>query len=210
MKKHVLSFLAVMLCLNGEAFAHPVSYQGAVSLMSYNKEDENEVLLTYSFKSYLAAAAFYFREGDVNYTMPRLNWLAKRWNNEDSQANLYLSGGYGVERSFNEQVGVGFGSVEADWESRKYYTSVQYNRFLRKDTDAASRPDFETIKLRAGLAPYLAGYSEINTWLILQAEKMNDKPVELTQFIRLFYKNALIEVGAGFSGGMAFNYMVHF
>ncbi len=178
--------------------------------MSYNKEDENEILLTYSFKSYLAAALYYFREGDVNYTVPRINWLAKRWNNEDSQANLYVSGGYGYERSFNETVGVGFGSVEADWESRKYYTSAQYNRFLRKDTDAASRPDFETIKLRAGFAPYLAEYSEINTWFILQAEKMNDKPVELTQFIRLFYKNALIEIGAGFDGGMAFNYMIHF
>ncbi len=121
--------------------------------MSYNKEDENEILLTYSFKSYLAAALYYFREGDVNYTVPRINWLAKRWNNEDSQANLYVSGGYGYERSFNETVGVGFGSVEADWESPDDEPPPQNKMFLRKLNEAASWPDMETDNLRSGFAP---------------------------------------------------------
>ncbi|WP_413561372.1 hypothetical protein [Bdellovibrio sp. HCB209] len=178
--------------------------------MSYNKPEENEVLLTYSFKSYLAAGIYYFREGKTNYTLPRLNYLAKRWNNEDSQGNIYLSAGYGQENSANENVGVGFGAIDVDWESRKYYTSAAYNRFFREDSSQLARPDFEVIKLRAGVAPYLAEYNEINAWFILQAEKTNDNPVELIQFIRLFYKNVLIELGAGFNGDWAFNYMIHF
>ncbi|MBO9668134.1 MAG: hypothetical protein J7501_15135, partial [Bdellovibrio sp.] len=110
MRKSIFCILVLLASTQG--FAHPVSYQGATSLMSYNKNEENEVLLTYSFKSYLAAGLYYFREGDVNYTLPRLNFLAKRWNNEDSQGNIYLSGGYGYERSYDQTVGVGFGAVD--------------------------------------------------------------------------------------------------
>jgi hypothetical protein len=192
------------------AFAHPVSYQGAVSLMSYNSEDENEILATYSVRNYLAVGLTYQREDQVYYTVPRVNFLVHRWNNEDSQANIYASGGYGTERSFDETVGVGLAAIEADWESRQYYTSGQYTRFLRKDSDDIDRVDFETIKLRAGVAPYLGEFNEINSWFILQTEKMNDKQWELTPFIRMFYKNVLIEIGAGFNGSYAFNFMVHF
>ncbi|MFM6927140.1 MAG: hypothetical protein ACKOX6_01675 [Bdellovibrio sp.] len=208
MKQLLFSFL--LIGFSTASFAHPVSYQGATSLMSYNKEEENEVLLTYSFKSYLAAGLYYLKEGKTAFTLPRVNYLAKRWNNEDSQGNIYLSGGYGYERSHDENKGVGLGGLDVDWESRKYYTSAAYYRFLRDDSGDVSRPDFEIIKVRGGVAPYLAEYGEINAWFILQAEKMNDKPVELTQFVRLFYKNVLIELGAGFDGGWAFNYMVHF
>ncbi|UYL08277.1 hypothetical protein B9G69_014630 [Bdellovibrio sp. SKB1291214] len=190
--------------------AHPVSYQGATSLMSYNKPDQNELLLTYSFKSYLAAGLYYFKEGRTSYSLPRVNFLAKRWNNEDSQGNIYLSAGYGAERSFEETKGVGFASADLDWESRKYYTAASYSRFIRDSSGVQSRPDFEMIKLRAGVAPYLAEYNEINAWFILQAEKQNDSSTQLTQFVRLFYRNVLIELGAGFNGEWAFNYMVHF
>ncbi|MGE5085758.1 MAG: hypothetical protein ACM3MG_05610 [Bacillota bacterium] len=207
--KQLFIFISVAI-LTATGYAHPVSYQGATSLMSYNKENQNEILLTYSFKSYMAGGFYYFKDGQTEFTLPRLNYLAKRWNNEDSQGNIYLSGGYGYERSFAETTGAGFGAVDVDWESRKYYTAAGYQRLLRDHSKDNSRPDFEVIKARSGVAPYLADFNEINAWFILQAEKMNDKPVELTQFIRLFYKNVLIELGAGFDGGWAFNYMVHF
>ncbi len=190
--------------------AHPVSYQGATSLMSYNKPDENELLLTYSFKSYLAGGLYYFKVDDVNYTLPRVNFLAKRWNNEDSQGNIYLSAGFGGEKSYDQTKGVGFAAVDLDWESRKYYTAASYSRFFRDHSEPQLRPDFEMMKLRAGVAPYLAEYNEINAWFILQADKQNDTGVELTQFVRLFYRNVLVELGAGFNGNWAFNYMVHF
>lgn len=207
------SILLVMFMLAGfvlQAEAHPVSYAGAVSLMSYNRENENDLLLTYSFTRSLAVGLTYLKVEDAEYTVPRLNYLVQRWNNEDSQGNIYFSAGYGTDRSFAEIKPVSFGSVEADWESRRYYTSIQYNKFFRSDSDAIKRVDFEHIKARAGLAPYLAEFNELNAWLIVQFDKMNDRPVETTQFIRLFYKNVLVELGATFGGGWAFNYMVHF
>ncbi len=211
-------FLLTSLSLPPMAWGHPVSFQGATSLMSYNMNNENEAMLTYSVKHYLAAGLTYYQiknqnVGDgnwVTYTVPRLNWLAKRWNKEDSQANIYFSGGYGSEHSFNENVGVGLVAAEADWESRLYYISSSYSRYLRQNDNEGRRPDYENIKLRAGMAPYLADFNELNSWLILQAVKKNDEPVELTQFVRMFYRNVMIELGASFSGGWGFNYMVHF
>ncbi|WP_413587466.1 hypothetical protein [Bdellovibrio sp. HCB274] len=208
-KKFILTLVAITTA-HTAAFAHPVSYQGATSLMSYNKPEENELLLTYSFKPYLAAGLYYFREAKTNYTMPRVNFLAKRWNNEDSQANIYLGAGYGVEKSFDENKAVTYGSIDVDWESRKYYTAAAYSRFFRDNSGPQYRPDFEMIKARVGFAPYLAEYNDINAWLILQADKKNDSGTELTQFVRLFYRNVLIELGAGFNGNWTFNYMVHF
>lgn len=210
MNKMLIGILLFGLGIAKTTSAHPVSFQGAVSLMSYNKEKDNELLLTYSFTRYLAVGLDYYKMENVEYTIPRLNFLAKRWNNEDSQGNVYLSAGYGTDRSFEEIKGVTLASVEADWESRKYYTSVQYNKFFRQNSDTVSRADYEHIKGRLGVAPYLAEFNELNTWLIVQFDKVNDKPIETTQFIRLFYKNVLIELGASIGGGWAFNYMVHF
>lgn len=208
--KMLTLFLILIASLSLEVQAHPVSYQGATSLMSYNKPGENELLLTYSFQSYLAGGLYYLKVDDVNYTLPRINYLAKRWNNEDSQGNIYLSAGYGAENSYEQKKGVGYASVDLDWESRKYYTAASYGRFFRDHSEPQLRPDFEMIKVRAGVAPYLAEYNDINAWFILQADKQNDTGVELTQFIRLFYRNVLVELGAGFNGNWAFNYMVHF
>ncbi|WP_295903218.1 hypothetical protein [uncultured Bdellovibrio sp.] len=209
MNKLILGIL-VLICGAVTANAHPVSFQGAVSLMSYNKEKENELLLTYSFDRQWAVGLNYFKMENFEFTIPRINFLAKRWNNDDSQGNIYLSAGYGSDRSYDEIKGVALGSVEADWESRKYYTSIQYNKFFRQDSDKADRTDYEHIKGRLGVAPYLAEFSELNTWLIVQFDKENDKAIETTQFIRMFYKNAMIELGATIGGGWAFNYMVHF
>ncbi|WP_374028773.1 hypothetical protein [Bdellovibrio bacteriovorus] len=210
MRKTYFAILALIFFSAEFSVAHPVSFQGATSLMSYNKENENELMLTYSVKNYLAAGLTYYKVEDVEYTVPRLNFLAKRWNNEDSQGNIYLSAGYGSERSFEERNGVTLVSADVDWESRKYYTSFQYNKYFRQDTEAANRTDFEMMKARVGVAPYLAEYNELNAWFIVQFEKSNDKAIETTQFIRLFYKNVLVEFGATIGGGWAFNYMVHF
>lgn len=202
--------LLLISSLSLPAFAHPTAFEGAWGFMSYNDEKENEFSVNYSFKSYIAGGVSFFKFKDVEITVPRVNTLLKRWNNEDSQGNIYLSGGYGLEKSFNESQGVGFLQADADWESRQYYVSAQYVQFLRKNSDVVSRDDIRQTKLRAGFAPYLADYNDLNTWLIWQIKKENEEDPETTQFVRLFYRNVLIELGATFGGGWAFNYIVHF
>ncbi|KHD90023.1 MAG: hypothetical protein OM95_00405 [Bdellovibrio sp. ArHS] len=210
MSKMWIWFFAPVFLFAGGVQAHPVSFAGAFSLMSYNKDDENELFLGYSMTSRTALAVSYVKTAEAEYTLPRMNFLAKRWNNEDSQGNVYLSAGYGTDRSFDEVKGVAMASADLDWESRKYYTAFQYTKFFRQDSDAIDRTDFEQTKLRAGVAPYLAEFNELNTWLIVQFEKKNDSAIETTQFVRLFYRNILIEVGARIGGGAAFNFMTHF
>ncbi|KYG65493.1 hypothetical protein AZI85_17410 [Bdellovibrio bacteriovorus] len=209
MSKMWIWLLGPLFLIATTAQAHPVSFAGAFSLMSYNKENENEMLLTYSMTSRLAAGLMYFKTEEAEYTVPRLNFLAKRWNNEDSQGNIYLSAGYGTDRSYDEVKGVTLVSADVDWEDRRYYTSFQYTKYFREDSDI-QRTDFEQTKLRGGVAPYLAEFNELNTWLIVQFEKKNDSSIETTQFVRLFYRNILIEVGATIGGGGAFNFMSHF
>jgi hypothetical protein len=193
--------------------AHPVSYKGAVGLMSYNNMSMNEVLLTYSFNPNLAIAGFYLRDSKSEFYIPRTNFLLKRWNNEDSQANVYFSGGIGYEKFESKNYGVKLAELVADWESRKYYIYIDHLYLSRQNENNQLLPDrdYNHTKFRIGTAPFLADYSDLNVWLILQAEKhLNQPQIEMTQFLRFYIRNTLWEIGARLDGGWAFNYMVHF
>lgn len=204
----LLTFVSV---ISLPALAHPVSFEGAWGVMSYNDKTENELTLNYSFKSYFSIATSFFKFADtIEATIPRATILAQRWNNEDSQGNIYLGAGYGLEKSFNESQGVGLAQIDADWESRKYYVAASYAQFFRKDSDLVRREDIKQGKARVGFAPYLAEYSDLNTWFIVQFKKQDSDDIETTQFVRLFYRNVLLEFGATLGGGGAFNFMAHF
>lgn len=204
-----LSFIA----FSSVAVAHPVSYKEAVGLMSYNTPQMNGILLTYSLTPHFAVAATYLRDSKSEFYIPRANFLLKRWNNDDSQANIYLSGGAGYEKFGSQNYGVKLAEFVADWESRKYYIYFDHFYLSRDNQDNTLLPDrdYNHSKLRLGTAPFLADYSDLNIWLILQGEKhLNEAQIELTQFLRFYMKNTLWEVGARFDGGWAFNYMIHF
>lgn len=195
------------------AFGHPTSYKDAIGVMSYNTPQMNEILLTYSLSPKFAVATTYLRDSKSEFYIPRLNFLVKRWNNEDSQGNIYFSGGAGVEKFNSQTHSAKLGELVMDWESRKYYVYLDHiyiQRENEENSDLAEK-DYNHTKFRLGTAPFLADYEDLNVWYILQAEKhRNDKQIEMTQFLRFYMRNVLWEVGAGFNGGWAFNYMIHF
>lgn len=204
-------FMLIMILASINSLAHPVSYKDAIGIMSYNNSKMNEVLLTYSLTPKFAVATSYLRDSQSEFYIPRANFLLKRWNNDDSQGNIYLSAGAGYEKFNSNNYGVRLGEFIADWENRKYYTYFEH-LYLNRDNDQNSLiPDkgYNHSKVRAGFAPFLADYNELNVWFILQAEKHNNEPVQGTQFLRFFMKNVLWEIGAGFDGTMAFNFMIH-
>lgn len=204
-------FLAIISVLPFSVMAHPVSFEGAWGVMSYNDKKENELTLNYSIKSYFSVAASFIKIADtLEASIPRATVLAQRWNNEDSQANIYLGAGYGLEKSFNESKGVGLTQIDADWESRKFYVAASYLQLFRENSDITKREDIKQGKARVGFAPYLAEYNDLNTWFIAQLKKQDKEDVEITQFVRLFYRNVLIEIGTTLGGGGAFNFMAHF
>ncbi len=191
--------------------AHPVSYKDAVGIMSYNNSQMNEILLTYSLNHRFALAHTSIREKKSEFYIHRLNWLAKRWNNDDSQGNLYLSAGAGLEKYDNATSNVRLGEVIADWESRKYYTYLEHLYMFRDNKNNPIWPeqDDNHTKLRLGFAPFLADYNDLNIWFIAQLTKHNTENTETTQFLRFYIKNVLWEVGADLNGGFAFNFMIH-
>jgi hypothetical protein len=205
----MLSFFVLLLSL--KAAAHPVSYKDGFGFMSYNSTQMNEVLLTYSLSPRFAVATTYLRDSGSEFLIPRANFLVKRWNNDDSQANIYVSGGSGSEKYGMHVHGVKLAEIVADWESRKYYTYLEHLHLKRDTAENPLIPEnYNHTKARVGFAPFLADYNDLNIWYILQGEKHNDeKQIEMTQFLRFYMKNVLWEVGAGFDGSVAFNLMVH-
>ena len=192
--------------------AHPVSYQDGIGIMSYNSQKMNELLLTYSFTPRFALAHTYLRDSGSEFYIPRANLLLRRWNEPDSQANIYTSFGSGSEKFGTKTSSTHLGEVVLDWESRKYYTYLEHLYLRRNNTANAALPqqDYNQTKLRLGFAPFFADYGDLNVWLIAQFDKHIDgKRIETTQFLRFYLKNVLWEVGSGFDGSIAFNFMIH-
>jgi hypothetical protein len=209
-----MKLLAILAVLSIGAFAqaHPVSFKKGFGVMSYNSSEMNEVLLTYSFTHRIAAATTFLNDGDSEFLIPRANFLLKRWNNDDSQGNIYLSAGSGIETYDNKGSSAHLGEFIADWESRKYYTYFEQLYIKRDNHNNPLIPeqDYNRSKLRLGFAPFLADYSDLNVWFITQFDRGVDKEkIDATQFLRFYIKNVLWEVGAGFNGNFAFNFMIH-
>lgn len=192
-------------------WAHPVSYKDSVGIMSYNTSKANELLLTYSLNFDFAVGTTYFQENKSELYIPRLDFLLKRWNNDDSQGNIYFSAGAGQEKYNNELSNVKLAELVADWESRKYY--VYFENFYLKRNNTSNplwtEADDNHRKLRLGFAPFLADYSDLNVWAIAQFSQHNNENIETTQFLRFYIKNTLWEIGSDFNGGFAFNFMIH-
>lgn len=206
------AILGLILLFNIGAFAHPVSYKGATGIMSYNSPEMNELLVTYSFNFNYAAAVTYLRDSKSEFAIPRFNYLVKRWNNPDSQGNIYLSGGIGSEKFNDKTYGVRLAEFIADWEDRRYYTYFEHLNLTRDNDQNVMLPDqsYNHTKMRLGYAPFLGDYNDLNVWTIVQFEKHNEeKQIEATPFLRFFIKNVLWEVGAGFDGSTKFNFMIH-
>ena len=199
--------------LSSKAQAHPVAFAGSYSIMTWNSKEMSDWMLTYSFTSKYSLTARYLRlqtnEGERTFYMPQLSFLLKRWNELNSQANVYLTVGHGGEKinsSFKNTSAIAF---ETDWESRKHYVSFREDALVsHKNSDK----NIYQSKLRAGFAPYLAEFDQLNAWFILQAEASNimDRDFKLTPFIRFFYQNVLTEFGVSSKGDAQFNLMVHF
>ena len=104
MRKQVLITLSLLVAFMAKpsvSNAHPVAYAGSNSIMTWNNPEMSEWMFAHSFTSHYALAARYFRnetvDGKREFYIPQLNFLLKRWNELESQGNVYLSIGHGGE-----------------------------------------------------------------------------------------------------------------
>ena len=196
-----------------KAEAHPVAFKGSTSLMGWSSAKSTEFVLGHSFSSSasfsIKALRLTTREEERTYYIPQLGFLLKRWNELNSQANLYLIIGHGGEIKNKSLKDTSSLKVEADWESRELYISFSQSALI--DHKRSYRNIYHS-KLRAGFAPYLAEFNELNAWFILEANHMNkaNMDLDIIPLVRLFYKNILIETGSSIKGDLQFNFMAHY
>src|ERR1700676_4040992 len=78
-----------------------VAYQDSFGIMGVNQSFHNELFLNYSLTPHFAVGErtirFVTSDGVKQFFVPEADFLLYRWNNPDSQANLYAGAGYGAE-----------------------------------------------------------------------------------------------------------------
>lgn len=210
MKRFLLTSI-LFLFRSQLAQAHPVAFQDAIGVMTWNQSFMTDDWVTYSFRPDAAFAARAMRfdvpEGQMQFYAPQLDYLLKRWNESDSQANIYVYGAYGNLNFENQNHGAALGGVEADAESRKYFAMAKYEKMWGN-----LGPDFYDGEARLGIAPYEAEFTEIASWFMIQYQwhPMLVRKDALTPLIRLFYKSVLFETGVSTQGDWMLNFMFHF
>ncbi len=192
--------------------AHPVSFKGAKSLMIWNQPFLTDIMATYSFRNNAAAAATYMRMdmedgAEMKYYGPQLNWLARRWNGNDHQANIYISGGAGGFEMDERKKTAVYSSLEADYETPKIYFSSKFSSTLPRFGS-----NIHQTTLRAGVSVHEAEFDEMSHWLILEVQHNTqlEHTVTVTPLLRTFYRNVLTEFGASLAGDWMLNFMTHF
>lgn len=205
--------LGLLTILSGSfANAHPVAYQGATGVMTWNQPFMADHWITYSFRPDMAIAGRFMRmqmdDGQrLNYSGLQLDYLVKRWNGDDHQANIYVYGGGGVASVGGQSGGAPFGGIEADAEDRKYFSLIKAE--YMKPTIGQ---EFAHVEGRLGIAPYEAEYNEIASWFMVQAQwhPTLQKKLVITPLARVFYKSFLLESGVSLDGDWMMNFMFHF
>ena len=202
-----LHLFLLLILLPTTAFARPVSYAGGWMAMTMNDGWTNSATLLYSPTANVALGPFldHDRETDGELYGLQANYLFKRWNNKDSQGNIFLLSGLGAASIDDDTDFGGYVGMEADWEDRKYYISYE-NRY----TFAGDVKEAYQQRARIGIAPYISEYGGTHTWLMLQVDHMpeDDDTFTLTPLVRVFKGAYLGEAGISNHGDILFNFTV--
>lgn len=202
--------MLIFFGLAASASAHPVAYDGARQWMTGVAGDafNFEVYQSYTAQTAWGLHAMWFdRPKNDGFAALQHNWLLKRWNLPDAQANIYASLGAGIaKREGISAEPAAVGTFRADYETRRIYTAF--------DTKGMTSEAFNRgiASVEAGFAPYLAEFDELNTWIILQAKFTTgmDDEFNLIPKLRFFKNNIFVELGATHRGKPVASLMVHF
>ena len=184
--------------------AHPVVFKNGKVFWITQNPSFNDIRFGVSKTSNWLIGGRFLEDRNSNETFVLINnnYLAKRWNNRNSQANLYLLSSVGVNTKNSKSMGT-FG-VHGDWEDRQFMI-MQMLEYYSHSSALVSNTRF-------AYSPYKADYSKTSTWLIAhyRIEYTDDKySYMFFPVVRLFKKNYLFEIG--FNRDDTFlSFMIHF
>ncbi|MFZ8864795.1 MAG: hypothetical protein ACO2XZ_02855 [Rickettsiales bacterium] len=201
----------ITLLIISNSHARPISYSGGKTIMYYNNGFKHSLHLHYSpsYKYSLGYRYENYKNTDLSLDGIQLNNLIKRWNLQEAQGNIYLKSSLGNASSKGNNQLYGFVGLAGDFETRKYFIAYE-NKYYKANGNILDK--FEQ-NARIAIAPYLANYGQIHSWLMLEIsrQKINSKYQNIvTPLIRLFKKNNLVEIGYNNKDKLLVNFISRF
>jgi hypothetical protein len=223
--KRTLFALAGLALLHA-AQARPILYAHSFTVLGdYRQDAMKEVQVSYAPTAFLSFGLGHLEldgagpghEHEIDYL--RLNALARRWNFESAQANIFVWAGAGRSKLtiapdapdagehnhgpvpegqalvLDETAGNVGGQI--DYETRRIYAS------FATDSQFATSFTHRMDTLQLGVAPYEHEADGLSTWFIVSATRFSGNIQEDTQvsvLLRFFKKFAWVEVGATTDG----------
>ena len=198
------------------AFAKPIAFADGYTVMAeYSAGTMKEAQFFYAPRYYFSVGGGHEElDSDVSrktrsITYARLNYLARRWNLDAAQANIFVWGGFGggTGNTFAGTRVVGNAGAQADFETRRVYAS------LKSDLQYSSAFSHRTDTLQLGVAPYKHDYGGLATWFVVQAREYTGgihRGVESAALVRLFKGGTWVEAGISNTGQLQAMLMVNF
>ncbi len=194
--------------------ARPVSYKGGWVLEGKFDIDSYWGIVHYSPESWISfgSRTEYFKDGWL-FTGGQVNLLAKRWNHEKWQANVFVKSGVGLvtttDRGNNKQDIAAFTGFSADWEDRRYFIMYENNYMY-----AGGIESFFDQKVRLGVAPYIGDFGDIHTWLMLDLKckisRGKTPDFNIVPLVRFFKGPIMAEAGSSVKGDVYFSWTMLF
>ena len=200
----MLRSLLVFIILLSSISAHPVIFKNGKVFWVSQTPSFNDIRFGVSQTSNWLIGGRVLEDWKSNETFALINnnYLAKRWNSRNSQANIYLLSSVGVNTKNSKSMGT-FG-VHGDWENRQLMVMQMLEYYSHTSSWVSSS--------RFAYSPYTVDYSKMSTWLIAQyrIEYNNDEfSYMFIPVVRFFKGNYLLEIGSNGDDSF-FTFMTHF
>ena len=214
----LLTFIALVFSLAKEATplnARPISYPDSWTLMQqYNWERLNvHYHYTPNINNSVGFVFSDYEEVSQKLYAAQWNHLIYRENKKKSQANLYSKLQLGTLRLDDKDEDFYHFDLHLsyDWETRKHFCALSIGTTYDGPEESFSQHQ----SARIGIAPYLAGYGQLHTWLMLQVEHhpdetLSDNRLLWTPMLRLFKGDLLVELGANSNQKLLINSIIRF
>ena len=200
----MLRSLLVFIILLSSISAHPVIFKNGKVFWVSQTPSFNDIRFGVSQTSnwLIGGRVLEDRKSNETFALINNNYLAKRWNSRNSQANIYLLSSVGVNTKNSKSMGT-FG-VHGDWENRQLMVMQMLEYHSHTSSWVSSS--------RFAYSPYTVDYSKMSTWLIAQyrIEYNNDQfSYMFIPVVRFFKGNYLLEIGSNGDDSF-FTFMTHF